>query len=345
MQPLLPAKHKTNTSDLPLALTMGDPAGIGPEISCKAWESLHTDQSMAFFVIGDPALYTRAQPIESPDQAADIFKTALPVLPIENCAHPLNVTLGTPNETTAPAITGSIKMAVDLALKGQASAVVTNPIAKDVLYRAGFSFPGHTEYLADLTASVTPPYQRGPVMMLSAKDLRVALATIHIALKNVPGALSIDTIIHTVETVHGALKVDFGIENPRIAMAGLNPHAGENGALGREEKEILIPATEALRAQGIQISDPQSADTLFHAEAREHYDVVLAMYHDQGLIPVKTLDFHGGVNTTLGLPIIRTSPDHGTAFAIAGQGCARADSLIAAMKLAQSMARQRQNYG
>lgn len=236
-------------------------------------------------------------------------------------------------------------MAVDFCLKGQAGAVVTNPIAKHILYAAGFNFPGHTEYLADLTQAEPCIYTRGPVMMLSAKDLRVALATIHIALKDVPAALHADTIMQTARCLHGALQIDMGVEAPRIAMAGLNPHAGENGALGREELDMLIPLAKTLRAEGINITDPQSADTLFHAEARAGYDAVLAMYHDQGLIPVKTLDFHGGVNTTLGLPIIRTSPDHGTAFAIAGQNIARADSLIAAIKLAQTMTQNRQQYG
>ncbi|PHR60510.1 MAG: 4-hydroxythreonine-4-phosphate dehydrogenase PdxA [Robiginitomaculum sp.] len=317
---------------------MGDPAGIGPEITNKAWKNLKGDKDLTFFIIGDPSHYENVQIIKTPAHAASVFPNALPVLPIK-CPP---VIIGQPNEAAAPAITGSIEMAVQFCLDGRASAIVTNPIAKDILYKAGFTFPGHTEYLAELTKSVTPPYPRGPVMMLSAKNLRVALATIHIALKDVPNALTRENVLQTARVLHGALAIDLGITNPRISMTGLNPHAGENGALGKEEIDILIPAAAQLRAEGIQITDPQSADTLFHEEARENYDGVLAMYHDQGLIPVKTLDFHGGVNTTLGLPIIRTSPDHGTAFGIAGQGNARPDSLIAAIKLAKTMSQKRQ---
>ena len=233
-------------------------------------------------------------------------------------------------------------MAVNFAQNGAASAIVTNPIAKEVLYKAGFKFPGHTEYLADLTQSAATPYARGPVMMLAAKDLRVALVTIHMALEDVPKAVTKERIISAARVLHGALTTDMGLKNPCIAMTGLNPHAGESGALGTAEQDVLIPTAELLRAEGIAITDPQPADTLFHEEARAGYDAVLAMYHDQGLIPVKTLDFHGGVNTTLGLPIIRTSPDHGTAFDIAGKGIARPDSLLAAMKAARAMAAQRE---
>ncbi len=320
---------------------MGDPAGIGPEITGKTWQGLKANSGAVFFVIGDPSLYENAAPIDTPAQAANVFNTALPVLPID-CPP---VTLGTPNENAANAITKSIELAVNFAQSGAASGVVTNPIAKEILYRAGFTFPGHTEYLAALTKDVKPPYPRGPVMMLSAQDLRVALVTIHMPLRDVPRAVTKISIIKAARTLHGALVTDLGLKNPRIAMTGLNPHAGENGALGKAEQDVINPAAQDLRAQGINITDAQPADTLFHAEAREGYDAVLAMYHDQGLIPVKTLDFHGGVNTTLGLPIIRTSPDHGTAFNIAGAGIARPDSLLAAMKAARTMAAHRHSHG
>ncbi len=324
---------------------MGDPAGIGPEITAKAWQALQQSDS-PFFVIGSLDVITRAcrelcipdpEAITSPDQAPAAFARALPVLPIGCTA----VTPGKPDSGTAPAIIESIETAVSLTLSGAASAVVTNPIAKSVLYDAGFRHPGHTEFLGALTAKAPGPDPRGPVMMLSAAGLHVALATIHIAIKDVPAAISQDGIVKTARIMDRALRDYFGCETPRIALTGLNPHAGESGAIGREEKDIINPAAAALRAMGIDATDAQPADTLFHAEAREGYDAVLAMYHDQGLIPVKTLDFHGGVNITLGLPIIRTSPDHGTAFDIAGQGIARPDSLIAAIKRAASMAQMK----
>ena len=329
----------------PLAVTMGDPAGIGPEITVKAWQNLRSEDC-PFFVIGCIDSLTKAcseigmpapKAITAATQTHEIFEDALPVMPID-CAA---VTPGNPDSKAAPAIIQSIETAVALALSGEASAVVTNPIAKSVLYDAGFRHPGHTEFLGALTADAPGPDPRGPVMMLSAAGLHVALATIHIALKDIPGAISRDGIIKTARVMDRALRDYFGHKNPRIALTGLNPHAGEAGAIGREEIEIINPAAEALRAMGINASDAQPADTLFHAEARETYDAVLAMYHDQGLIPVKTLDFHGGVNITLGLPIIRTSPDHGTAFDIAGTGAARSDSLIAAIKRAQSMAQMK----
>ncbi len=316
---------------------MGDPAGIAPEITHKAWQVIRHMEGNAFFVIADPKLYPNAKTIDTPAQAIDIFQHALPVLPL-SCP---SVLLGSPNENAAPAILESIKIGTRLALDKHCSALVTNPIAKDVLYRTGFTHAGHTEFLAALTKDAEPPYPRGPVMMLSAKNLRIALVTIHIPLKDVPSAISCEKIKQVTRVLHGALCRDFGIKNPHIAMAGLNPHAGENGSIGEEERDILIPAATQLRKEGINISDPQSADTLFHEEARAGYDAVLTMYHDQGLIPVKTLDFHGGVNTTLGLPIIRTSPDHGTAFNIAGKNIARPDSLLAALRTANEMTSHR----
>ena len=249
--------------------------------------------------------------------------------------------LGQPTAKNAPSVISSIEKAVSLCLSGDADAVVTNPIAKHVLYEAGFRFPGHTEFLGSLGQGHDAPYAPGPVMMLAAQDLRVGLATVHVALKSAAMQLSTDTILRTARVMIGALKTDFGVKNPRLALTGLNPHAGEDGALGREEIEIINPAAQILRGEGHDVTDAQPADTLFHAEARRGYDAVLAMYHDQGLIPVKTLDFHGGVNITLGLPFIRTSPDHGTAFGIAGQGVARPDSLIAAIKTAREIANNR----
>lgn len=327
----------SKTFGLPLALTMGDPTGIGPEITQKAWQALCEDTKFVFFLIGNPKFYPGAVSIDAPADASKVFKDALPVLPIE-CA---DIQSGKPDEHAAPAIIKSIRDAVDLALENKVAAIVTNPIAKDVLYRAGFKYPGHTEYLAALTITRNSPYARGPMMMLNAKNLRVALVTIHTPLKYVAEAITQEKIIEAAITLDGALKTDFGIKNPRIAMAGLNPHAGENGSIGKEEIEVLNPAAKHLRELGIDISSAQSADTLFHDEARKKYDAALCMYHDQGLIPVKTLDFYGGVNTTLGLPIVRTSPDHGTAFDIAGKGIARVDSLIQAIKAARQIANQR----
>ena len=213
-----------------------------------------------------------------------------------------------------------------------------------MLYESGFKFPGHTEFLGHLVKGHDAPYAKGPVMMLAAQNLRVGLATVHIPLKTAAEELSIDGIVATARVILGALKTDFGIAQPRLALTGLNPHAGETGALGREEIEIINPAAQMLRSDGYNVTDAQPADTLFHAEAREGYDAVLAMYHDQGLIPVKTLDFHGGVNITLGLPLIRTSPDHGTAFGIAGQDIARPDSLIASIRKARENADNRYAY-
>jgi len=333
----------------PLVLSMGDPCGIGPEITQKAWQALKSEPELNFCVIAPPALYkdVPVQTIAHPEAAKDIFSKALPVLEINGGS----VTAGHPSAAHAPAITGSIESAVSYITSGQARALITNPIAKEVLYEAGFKFPGHTEYLGELTkpSSQNTPYPqspqvKGPVMMLMAAGLRVALVTIHLPLTEVAKHLSSEIIINRAKLLHASLQTDFGIKQPRIALTGLNPHAGEGGALGSEENEIINPAAEILREDGIQITNAQPADTLFHAEAREGYDAVLAMYHDQGLIPVKTLDFHGGVNITLGLPIIRTSPDHGTAFNIAGQNKARPDSLIAAIKAAHNISAHRFSY-
>lgn len=332
----------------PMLLSMGDPAGIGPEITLKAWSALRHNPEYAFGLIAPPAILNAANkthdlPLKTVSTLSDVlevFEHALPIIPIDGQA----VTPAKPDPAQSGSITQSIEDAVSLCLSGEADALITNPIAKDVLYQAGFKCPGHTEYLGELTQHHEPPYERGPVMMLCGGGLRVGLATVHLSLKEAAQTLSKDSIIKNATVMQGALKCDFGIKSPRISLTGLNPHAGENGALGSEELDIINPAAELLQKQGIAATHAQAADTLFHAEAREHYDAVLAMYHDQGLIPVKTLDFHGGVNITLGLPIVRTSPDHGTAFGIAGQNIARADSLIAAIKMAREIANNRRAF-
>ncbi len=321
----------------PIALTMGDPAGIGAEITAKAWAA--RESLTPFFLIDDPARLRALHPdlplaeIAEPAEAPAAFGSALPVLPL---ALPVYPAPGRPDPATAPGIVAAIDRAVALALAGQAAAVVTNPINKKLLYDgAGFAFPGHTEYLAALAGAPRS------VMMLAGPSLRVVPVTIHIPLAEVPGALTEGLIVDTARITAAALTRDFGIARPRLAVAGLNPHAGEQGALGREEIEIVAPAIERLRAEGLEVAGPLPGDTMFHAPARARYDAALTMYHDQGLIPIKALDFDEGVNVTLGLPVVRTSPDHGTAYDIAGQGIARAESLMAALRLAGQMAEMR----
>ncbi|MDR3511339.1 MAG: 4-hydroxythreonine-4-phosphate dehydrogenase PdxA [Caulobacteraceae bacterium] len=327
----------------PLALSLGDPAGIGPEIVVKAWRALRVS-GPAFMVVGDFQALAAASPqgasilrrVTGPGEAAEAFTEALPVLDLPFQGH---VVAGRADPAYAPAVIRWIETAVGLALSGEVAGVVTAPIAKAPLYDAGFRHPGHTEFLAELTASARPSQ---PVMMLCAGDLRTVLATIHIPLGQVAGALDREHIVSVAQVTARALSEDFGIARPRLAMAGLNPHGGESGAIGREEIEIIAPAAQALRELGVDCSDPRPADSLFHAEARGTYDAVVCMYHDQALIPVKMLDFWGGVNVTLGLPIVRTSPDHGVGFDIAGRGLARADSLIAAVRMAGEIAARRQ---
>jgi len=325
----------------PLVLTLGEPAGVGPEIIARAWRALAAD-GPTFAVIGNADLLARqGVPIEvvaSPSESATTFARALPVID-----HPLPapVVAGRPDPANAASVADWIEQGVGLVLAGEAGGLVTAPIAKAPLYAAGFRFPGHTEFIAELTADIPFAGTRGPVMMLAARDLRACLVTIHAALSQVPELVTMDRVQRTARVVHEALKRDLGIARPRLALAALNPHAGEGGAMGLEEIEVLRPAAMALRAEGLDISDPRPADTLFHDEARAGYDAAICLYHDQALIPVKTLDFWGGVNATLGLPIIRTSPDHGTGFDIAGRGVARADSLIAAIRLASEMAAAR----
>ena len=329
----------------PLALTLGDPAGIGPEIVVKAWRALK-DSGPAFFVVGDAQSVASAptsgaglvRSISSPDEAEAVFADAIPVLDLPLRAP---VVAGRPSPAAAPFIIQWIETAVGLALSRTIAGVVTAPIAKAPLYEAGFKFPGHTEFLGELTSTAPVEGARGPIMMLTAADLRVALVTVHEPLAEVAGKLSAKAVVTAGLVTAQALRRDFGIARPRLAVAGLNPHAGEGGAIGREEIEIVAPAVRTLREMGVDAQGPYPADTLFHAEARANYDAVLCLYHDQALIPVKMLDFWGGVNVTLGLPIVRTSPDHGTAFDIAGRGLARADSLIAAIKLADQICRRR----
>ncbi|MBB5660851.1 4-hydroxythreonine-4-phosphate dehydrogenase PdxA [Brevundimonas halotolerans] len=321
----------------PLALTMGEPAGVGPEIIAAAWKA----HLSPFVVVGDARLMATHAPVEvvtDPASASAVFDRAIPVLD-----QPLSapVTPGQPDPAHASAITGWIETAVRLCLDRAVAGMVTAPIAKAPLYQAGFRFPGHTEFIAELTADAPWGQTRGPVMMLTAKDLRACLVTIHTPLSQVPEMVTAERVSRVARVVHEALIRDFGIACPRLALAGLNPHAGEGGSIGLEEQEVLIPAATALRAEGLDISDPRPADTLFHDEARTTYDAVLCLYHDQALIPVKTLDFWGGVNVSLGLPVVRTSPDHGTGFDIAGRGIARPDSLIAALHLARTMADRR----
>jgi 4-hydroxythreonine-4-phosphate dehydrogenase len=324
---------------------MGDPAGIGPEIIAKAWLRLRFE-GPAFLVTGDADLLAacpsapglEVQPISSPDEARACFSSALPVLhrPVGAEVHP-----GQPTPAHAPAVIGWIEMASDLALRGEAGGVVTAPIAKAPLYEAGFRFPGHTEFLGELTRPQNHEQPPGPLMMLAAPGLRTTLVTIHEALSEVPGLLSVERIVEAGLITAHALERDFGVARPRVAVAALNPHGGEAGAFGREEAEIITPACEALRAQGVDCSGPRPADSLFHEAARATYDAVVCMYHDQALIPVKMLDFWGGVNLTLGLPIVRASPDHGVGYDIAGRGIARPDSLIAALRMAGEIAARR----
>ncbi|WAC58525.1 4-hydroxythreonine-4-phosphate dehydrogenase PdxA [Brevundimonas sp. SL130] len=325
----------------PLVLTLGEPAGVGPEIVAAAWRALNTEP-LAFAVIGDAALL-RAQglavsEVNSPADALDRFARALPVI---HRPLPAPVVVGTPDPANASAVADGIEEAVSFVLSGEASGLVTAPIAKAPMYASGFRFPGHTEFIAELTADAPYAGTRGPVMMLTARDLRACLVTIHVALDQVPELVTAERVARTARVVHESLKRDFAIARPRLAMAALNPHAGEGGALGLQEIDILIPVARQLRAEGIDITDPRPADTLFHDDARATYDAAICMYHDQALIPVKTLDFWGGVNVSLGLPVIRTSPDHGTGFDIAGKGIARPDSLIAAIRLASEMAAAR----
>jgi 4-hydroxythreonine-4-phosphate dehydrogenase len=326
-----------------LALTLGEPAGIGPDIAIAAWRRRAELDLPPFYLIAEPAyLATRAGrlgvalPLRTvvPREAAATFATALPVVALDLA---IGAPPGRPDETSAPAAIAAIRRAVADVLAGEASAVVTNPVAKNVLYRSGFAEPGHTEFLARLAAEATGVAAH-PVMMLWSPELAVVPVTIHLPLAEVPGKLDRELIVTTGRIVDRDLRERFGIARPRLAIAGLNPHAGEDGALGAEDIAVVRPAVDRLRQEGIDARGPLPADTMFHAAARASYDAALAMYHDQALIPIKTLAFDHAVNVTLGLPFVRTSPDHGTAFDIAGTGRADPSSLIAAIRLAARLA-------
>ena len=317
---------------------MGDPAGVGGELTVKAWRPLR-DQGPAFFTLDDPARLRRLAPdlqlreIAAPQDTASVFREALPVLPLA-LARP--AIPGRPDAANAPATIAAIERAAALAMTGQAAGVITNPINKAVLYGGGFRHPGHTEFLASITGA-----RSRPVMMLACPVLRVVPVTIHLSLRAALATLDTVAIVETCRITHAALRRDFGIASPRLAVAGLNPHAGEAGAMGHEEITIISPALAALRAEGIDATGPWPPDTMFTERARAGYDVAIGMYHDQVLIPLKTLDMHHGVNVTLGLPIVRTSPDHGTAYDIAGRGVADPRSLIAAIRMAGELAAAR----
>jgi 4-hydroxythreonine-4-phosphate dehydrogenase len=326
----------------PLALTSGEPAGIGPDITLKAWLRRDELKLPAFYWLGDAAsLDARAKALGlnvrlaevRPEDASDTFADALPVVPTGQAA---TARPGHPDDSSAGAALASIRQAVADVMAGRASAVVTNPIAKNVLYRAGFRHPGHTEYLAELAATKNSTPQ--PVMMLWSPALAVVPVTIHVSLREALTQLSSDLIATTARIVATGLKSYFGIARPRLAVSGLNPHAGEDGSLGTEDRTIVATAVELLRSEGLDIRGPLPADTMFHEAARQTYDCAICMYHDQALIPIKTLAFEDAVNVTLGLPFIRTSPDHGTAFDIAGTDKPNPSSLIAALRLAARMA-------
>lgn len=326
---------------------MGEPAGIGGEIALKAWALRKKQKLPPFFVIGDPEWLAALDPeipvaeISAPPECPAYYNKALPVLPLRLAAP---VVPGRPDPRNAEPVLAAIRMGVRLALAGEICALVTNPVEKAVLYGAGFSHPGHTEFLAELAGAGSTP-----VMLLacpaaaSEPGLRVALVTAHLPLARVAGQLSRERIVAAAASAAAALTRDFGIARPKLAVAALNPHGGEQGALGVEEIEIIAPAVMDLRDMGIDALGPLPADTLFHAEARRRFDCVVCMYHDQALIPLKTIDFARGVNVTLGLSIVRTSPDHGVALDIAGKGLANPASLIAALRMAREISRSR--YG
>ncbi|MBX9861291.1 MAG: 4-hydroxythreonine-4-phosphate dehydrogenase PdxA [Hyphomicrobium sp.] len=356
--PAVPAEARPGSSShthlalTPLALTMGDPAGIGLDISLAAWLARDAHALAPFAFFGDPeALGARAAAlgldvpvavVGDPREAQEAFATRFPVCAIA-CAAP--VAAGTPDARNARAVVDAIDSAVLAVRDGRARAVVTNPISKAVLMTDGFSHPGHTEYLGALAAAHFGMAAPNPVMLLASEELRVVPLTVHIPLARVAGAISTEAIIATAKILHASLQSDFGFVRPRIAVTGLNPHAGEDGRLGSEDQALIAPAIAALVRDGLDVTGPYPADTLFHAAARATYDAVLAMYHDQALIPIKTLAFDRGVNVTIGLPFVRSSPDHGTAFSLAGTGGAQATSLIEALKMADAIARKRFGAG
>ena len=328
---------------LPLAISIGDPAGIGPELIAAAWAMREAEGLPLFFAVGSRAvleaaakargLNTPVQSIGGPDEAAAVFPHALPVIDVGTCAY----TPGAPDDAGAELALRALETATGLVKQGAAAALITGPIAKSRLARIGFSQPGQTEFVAQ-ACGITP---ENAVMMLAGPHVRVVPITVHVALRDVPGLLSADLIRARSAIAASALRRDFGVEQPRLALAGLNPHAGEDGRMGTEDRDLIAPAVAALRKAGIDARGPMPADTMFHAEARKTYDAAICMYHDQALIPIKVLDFDEGVNVTLGLPIVRTSPDHGTAFGIAGTGTARPGATIAAIRMAGECAARR----
>jgi 4-hydroxythreonine-4-phosphate dehydrogenase len=326
----------------PLALTSGEPAGIGPDIALGAWLQRAELDLPPFYLLGDRAFFAERAKIlglnvefadATPESACAAFASALPVVGTGETA---TARPGQPDASSAGAALASIRHAVDHIRTGQASAVVTNPIAKSVLYRAGFRHPGHTEFLAELAANGGAAPQ--PVMMLWSPALAVVPVTIHVSLRDALADLTTELIVSTARIAVADLKARFGVAAPRLAISGLNPHAGEDGSLGTEDITVVQPAIDILRRDGIDARGPLPADTMFHAAARQTYDCAICMYHDQALIPIKTIAFEDAVNVTLGLPFIRTSPDHGTAFDIAGTGKANPSSLVAALRLAARMA-------
>jgi len=329
----------------PLAVSMGDPAGIGLELAARVWAE--REGAPPFFLVGDPDAFERASArLGAPKPALNVIEDAsqageTDALNVLHVPLAMEETPGEPDPVNADATIAAIEASVAAVRSGAACAVVTLPIAKAVLHTADFGFPGHTEFIAHLTKDDPWNGTRGPVMMLAGPSLKVALATIHTPLADVAAALTRARIVETGRVLGEALKRDFGVAAPRLALCGLNPHAGEDGHIGREEIDIVNPAAAQLRADGWDVSDAKSADALFHDGARAGYDAVIALYHDQGLIPIKTLHFWDAANVTLGLPIIRTSPDHGTGFDIAGENKARADSFRAALNMAWAMAEQR----
>jgi 4-hydroxythreonine-4-phosphate dehydrogenase len=330
---------------LPIAVTIGEPSGIGPEVIIKSWFKRREHNLSPFFVIGSPTtiqmhaeqlrLPIPIQVISSPSEANSVYNSALPIIDLGLDGE---FNFAAPNSKTAPMVIGAIEKAVELIANGHARSMVTAPINKASLYDAGFKSPGHTEYLAEL-ASKHFNNVFHPVMMLASEQLCVVPLTIHVAICEVPKLINHELLTRTIGTINDSMKKYFGVPSPTIAVSGLNPHAGENNAMGQEDSQIIAPAIEALKKQGVNVTGPHPADTMFHAQARSQYDVALCMYHDQALIPIKTIDFDAGVNVTLGIPIVRTSPDHGTALNIAGRNLAKPTSMINSLKLADRMSK------
>lgn len=324
---------------LPIAVSLGDPAGIGPEVTAKAWDARHARRLPPFFAVGDARSVSRVwrgpiAEISDPRAVAAVFDDALPVLTVEDAG---DIVPGLPDLEGGRCALRSLELAVGLVRTGAASALVTGPVSKSQLYAVGFTHPGQTEFVAERCGIA---YENA-VMLLAGPDLRVVPITTHVPLAAVPTLLTIDLIVAKARATARGLQRNFGIDQPRLAIAGLNPHAGENGALGREEIDVIEPAIAQLLAEGLSVTGPHAADTMFHPRARARYDVALCPYHDQALVPIKTLFFDDGVNMTMGLPIVRTSPDHGTAFGIAGQNVAEPGAMIAAIVMAAEAATRR----